>query len=99
MSKVAATVETVLVRISHLLILTTPSFLMLKYGFLTESRLEAKNAKGGYLFKLQLFSTIPRFFPRKQVLAVEVILYYHFQAMSKNAGFCSVQNYMFFWRW
>ena len=30
-------------------ILTTPTFLLLKYGFIADARLEAKNAKGGNL--------------------------------------------------
>ena len=30
-------------------VLTTPTFLLLEYGFITYTRLEAKNAKGGNL--------------------------------------------------
>ena len=53
-SKVAARVKPFFIyhHTSSLLcgkILTTPTFLLLKYGFIADARLEAKNAKGGNL--------------------------------------------------
>ena len=73
--------ETVLVyhQTSSLLcgkILTTPTFLLLEYGFIADARLEAKNAKGGNLNRncFQQYHVFPKLGkPRSYVFVVEVI--------------------------